>query len=255
MTTTNQASLDSSMTNPTVGQKSLVVVGATGMVGGYALRYALDDSEVKSVTSIGRKKLGISHTKLKEVLHQNFADCSALSDVLSGQDGAVFCLGTYTGSVSDTELHRITVDYTVEFSRVLRGSSPGAAFSFLSGNGADPTGRSRLAFARYKGEAENAVLAAGFQHVYLFRPAYIYPVEPRNEPNFSYRLLRAAYPVFRVLFPNQVIRADDLAWAMVNVVVGRTEKSQEFVTADLVLENRDIRALVKSRVVTERDNK
>ena len=255
MTTTNQASLDASMTNPTVGQKSLVVVGATGMVGGYALRYALDDSEVKSVTSIGRKKLGISHPKLKEVLHQNFADCSALSDVLSGQDGAVFCLGTYTGSVSDAELHRITVDYTVEFSRVLCGSSPGAAFSFLSGNGADPTGRSRLAFARYKGEAENAVLAAGFPHVYLFRPAYIYPVEPRNEPNFSYRLLRAAYPVFRVLFPNQVIRADDLAWAMVNVVVGHTEKGQEFVTGDLVLENRDIRALVKSRVVTERDNK
>ena len=30
------------MTNPTVGQKSLVIVGATGMVGGYALRYALD---------------------------------------------------------------------------------------------------------------------------------------------------------------------------------------------------------------------
>ena len=177
---------------------------------------------MNSVTSIGRKKLGTSHPKLKEVLHQNFADCSALSDVLSGQDGAVFCLGTYTGSVSDAELQRITVDYTVEFSRVLRGSSPGAAFSFLSGNGADPTGRSRLAFARYKGEAENAVLAAGFPHVYLFRPAYIYPVEPRNEPNFSYWLLRTVYPVFRVLFPNQVIRADDLARAMVDLVLRQT---------------------------------
>ena len=226
-----------------VGQNRLVIVGATGMVGGYALRYALDNSEVKSVTSIGRKKLGISHPKLKEVLHQNFADCSALSDVLSGQDGAVFCLGTYTGSVSDAELHRITVDYTVEFSRVLRGSSPDAAFSFLSGNGADPTGRSRLAFARYKGEAENAVLAAGFPHVYLFRPAYIYPVEPRNEPNFSYRLLRAVYPVFRVLFPNQVIRADDLARAMVDLVLRQTQERQ-----GLILENRDIRAMVESHV-------
>ena len=49
------------------------------MVGGYALRYALDNSEVKSVMSIGRKKLGISHPKLKEVLHQNFADCSPLA--------------------------------------------------------------------------------------------------------------------------------------------------------------------------------
>ena len=30
------------MSVPTVGQENLVIVGATGMVGGYALRYALD---------------------------------------------------------------------------------------------------------------------------------------------------------------------------------------------------------------------
>src|SRR6202007_2031265 len=133
------------------------------------------------------------------------------------------------------------VDYTVEFARVLRGSSPNAAFSFLSGNGADQTGRSRIPFARYRAEAENALLAAGVPHVYLFRPAYIYPVEPRKEPNFSYRLLRTIYPVFRVLFPNQVIPADDLARAMVDVAV---RKSTE--RGGMVLENRDIRSLGRS---------
>jgi uncharacterized protein YbjT (DUF2867 family) len=242
MTTTNQASLDVSMTNPTVGQKSLAVVGATGMVGGYALRYALDNSEVKGVTSIGRKKLGISHPKLKEVLHQNFGDCSPLADTLSNQDAVVYCLGTYTGSVSDDQLRVITADYAIEFARVFRGSSPDAAFSFLSGSGADPTGRSRLAFARYKGQAEKALLAAGFPRVYLFRPAYIYPVEPRKEPNFSYRLIRAIYPVFRVLLPSQVIRADDLARAMVDVVLRQTQERQ-----GVVFENRDIRSMVESR--------
>src|SRR6201998_1908177 len=213
------------MTVPAI-VKRLVIVGATGMVGGYALRYALDNSAVKSVTSIGRKKLVISHPKLKEVLHQNFADCSPLVDVLSGQDAVVFCLGTYTGTVSDAELRTITVDYTIEFARVLRGSSPEAAFSFLSGSGADPTGRSRIPFARYKGVAENALLPAGFPRVYIFRRAYIYPVEPRKEPNFSYRLLRSIYPAFRVLFPNQVIRADALARAMVNVVVQKTAERE-----------------------------
>ena len=94
----------------------------------------------------------------------------------------------------------------------------------MSGNGADPTGRSRFPFARYKGEAEKALLAAGFLRVYLFRPAYIYPVQPRQEPNFNYRLIRALYPVFRLLFPNQVIRADDLGWAMVDVVLRQTQE-------------------------------
>ena len=216
-------------------------MGATGMVGRYALRYALDHSEVGHVTAIGRRKLGISHSKLDEVLHQDFADCSALGETLSGKHAAFFCLGTYTGAVSDAELRKTTVDYTVEFARVLHGSSPGAAFSFLSGSGADPTGRSRMAFARYKGEAEKALLAAGFPRVYIFRPAYIYPVEPRQEPNFSYRLFRAIYPLFRVLFPNQVIPADDLGRAMVDVAVqGRAERETR------IFENGDIRAMVKS---------
>jgi uncharacterized protein YbjT (DUF2867 family) len=216
------------------------------MVGGHALRYALNHPAVGRVTAISRKPTGLTPPHLNEVLHQDFADCSALAGALSGQDAAVFCLGVYTGAVPDAELRKITVDYTVEFARVLRARSPNATFAFLSGSGADPTGRSRLPFARYKGEAENALSAAGFPRVYMFRPAYIYPVQPRKEPNFSYRLLRAIYPAFRVLFPNQVIRADDLAQTMVDVAVRGTGEGRT-----LVLENRAIRHLALSS--SERD--
>src|SRR6202041_1732587 len=118
---------------------------------------------------------------------------------------------------------------------------PAAVFSFLRGSGADPTGRSRRAFARYKGEAEKALVAAGFSPLYIFRPAYVYPVEPRKEPNFSFRVLPSIYPVFRMLFPNQVIRADDLAHAMVDLVVNRTG-----VAPSQIFENRDIRSMTHS---------
>ena len=70
---------------------------------------------------------------------------------------------------------------------------------------------------------------------------YIYPVEPRREPNFSYRLLRLIYPVFRALFPNQVIRADDLARAMVDVTIQKRGER-----GGSVFENRHIRAMVDS---------
>jgi uncharacterized protein YbjT (DUF2867 family) len=191
---------------------------------------------VERVTSISRRKTGISHPKLDEVLHQDFSDCSELAQTLAGQDAAVFCLGTYTGAVTDAEMRTITVDYTVEFARVFRRSSPDASFSFLSGSGADPTGRSRLAFARYKGEAEKALLGSGFPRLYIFRPAYIYPVEPRKEPNFSYRLLRSLYPVFQLLFPNLAIRADDLARSMVDIAIRTGARTEQ-----VILENRDIR--------------
>ena len=61
---------------PTEVPERLAIVGATGMVGGYALRYALDHPAVGGVTSVGRKPSGITHPKLTEVLHQDFADCS-----------------------------------------------------------------------------------------------------------------------------------------------------------------------------------
>ena len=97
-----------------------------------------------------------------------------------------------------------------------------------------------MPFARYKGKAEKALLGSGFPRLYIFRPAYIYPVEPRKEPNLSYRLLRAIYPAFRMLFPSQVIRADDLAKAMVDVAVrGRRERES------VVFENREIRAMAE----------
>jgi hypothetical protein len=65
MTASSQVS---SITNiATADQERLIIVGATGMVGGYALRYALENPAVTSVTAIGRRKLGISHPKLKEI--------------------------------------------------------------------------------------------------------------------------------------------------------------------------------------------
>jgi hypothetical protein len=55
-----------------------------------------------------------------------------------------------------------------------------------------------------------------------------------------YRVLRSIYPVFRALFPNQVIRADDLGRAMLQVAVRRAGSYAD----RLILENHDIRAVV-----------
>jgi hypothetical protein len=73
----------------------------------------------------------------------------------------------------------------------------------------------------------------------------------RKEPNLSYRVLRGIYPLFRVLFPNQVIRADDLARAMVDVVATGTGAAPS-----QVFENRDISFLVRSlhRLQAEQEN-
>jgi uncharacterized protein YbjT (DUF2867 family) len=211
------------------------------MIGGHALQLSLDHPLVSSVTVVGRRTVDVTHAKLSEVLHDDFSDCTDIREALTGQDIALYCIGVYTGSVPADRFREITVDYTVAFADVLHAQSPQAAFCFLSGGGADQSETSRMAFARHKGAAEKALLAQGFARMHIFRPGYIYPVIPRDEPNISYRVSRTLYPVLRRVLPNQVITSENLARAMLHAGLYGTGEHKE-----PILENRDIRALAQT---------
>ena len=222
--------------------KRVIITGATGMVGGCALRICLANPDVSLVTAIGRRSTGIDHAKMREVVVDDFTDYTALTDALENQDAGLYCLGAYTGAVPDGLFRAITVDYTLAFARSLHRASPQAAFCFLSGQGADPTERSRMAFARYKGAAETALLKIGFPRLHIFRPGYIYPVTPRKEPNFMYTISRFLNPLVRRIYPNIGVSSEDLARAMVHAGLYGTVEID-----DPVLENRDIQAMKKRK--------
>jgi uncharacterized protein YbjT (DUF2867 family) len=219
-------------------EKRIIITGATGMVGGCVLRICLENPDVSQVTAIGRSRTGINDARLREVVIDDFTDYSALTDALENQDAALYCMGVYTGAVSDDLFRQITVDYTLAFARSLHRASPQAAFCFLSGQGADQTQQSRMAFARYKGAAEKALLEIGFPRVHLFRSGYIYPVTPRKEPNPVYTITRFLYPLLRRIYPNIGISSEDLAAAMVHAGLYGTGENE-----NPVLENRDIRSM------------
>lgn len=194
--------------------KKVIITGGTGMVGGIVLNKCLESPEIDEVVSVVRKSAGIQHEKLIEVIHQDFGDYAPIEEYFKNQDIAYFCLGAYTGAVSDDLFKKITVDFTVAFADMLEKHSPNVNFCFLSGEGADQTEKSRISFAKYKGIAENHLLSKKFKGLYLFRPAYIYPVEPRQEPNVMYRISRALYPLLKTIYSNGVITSEELAQAM-----------------------------------------
>jgi nucleoside-diphosphate-sugar epimerase len=74
----------------------VVLVGATGMIGGLALRHALADPAVASVTTVGRRAMGLDDPKLLELRHEDFTDFHSAEDALKDQDLALFCLGVYS---------------------------------------------------------------------------------------------------------------------------------------------------------------
>src|SRR5688572_24082386 len=135
----------------------VIIAGSTGMVGSLVLTECLNSDKISEVRSLVRKPTGLTHHKLTEIVVQDFENYSARPDLFKEINTAFFCLGVYTGQVSDEMFKKITVDYAVQFAAALERYSPEATICLLSGAGADRTEKSRTAFARYKGMAENPI--------------------------------------------------------------------------------------------------
>ena len=56
----------------------ILLFGATGMIGQGVLRECLLDPQVTEVLAVGRSLSGQTHPKLRETLHQDFFDFSAI---------------------------------------------------------------------------------------------------------------------------------------------------------------------------------
>ena len=162
----------------------VVITGSTGMVGGILLNQCLENEVIGEVISLVRKETRINHSKLTEIVVDDFLNYDKYSENFKGVDIIFYCLGVYTGAVSAKDFRAITVDYPVALAKRIFLFSPNARFCLLSGQGADRTEKSNIMFARDKGAAENQLSAIGFKSFHSFRPGYIYPVTKRREPNF-----------------------------------------------------------------------
>ncbi len=208
-----------------------IIAGSTGMVGNLVLQNCLQSEKISEVRSLVRKPLKMNHPKLKEIVIQNFEDYSEHFNLFQNINFGFFCIGVYSGQVPDELFKKITVNYAVKFAEALKQESPDATICLLSGAGADRSEKSKTSFARYKGMAENQISKLNM-NFYTFRPGYIYPVTPRNEPNLAYRIVRILYPLLKILGNNFSIKSTELAKAMFNVGIGGAEKE--------ILKNKEI---------------
>jgi len=214
----------------------VLLFGATGMVGQGVLRECLLDQNVQHVLSIGRSMTGQRHPKLRELVHENFLDFSALEAELSGFDACFFCLGVSSAGMTEERYHRVTYDITMAAARTLAKLNPQMTFIYVSGMGTDSTERGRAMWARVKGKTENALLQLPFKAQYMFRPAFIQPLHGIRSKTKLYRALYAVmgpiYPWLRASFPKYVTTTEQVGRAMLKVAQQGTQKS--------VLENWDI---------------
>jgi uncharacterized protein YbjT (DUF2867 family) len=197
---------------------NVVLFGATGMVGQGVLRECLIDPDVESVLSIGRSAPGQHHAKLRDLVHRNFLDFSALEGELSGFDACFFCLGVSSVGMKEADYRRITYDFTLAAARVLARLNPGMTFVYVSGTGTDSSERGRTMWARVKGQTENALLALPFKAAYMFRPGVIVPLHGIKSGTrlvrISYAVVGPLLPLLRAVFPKYVTTTELMGRAM-----------------------------------------
>src|SRR4051812_40099112 len=120
-----------------------IVTGATGMVGEGVLRECLRHEDVEEVLVISRRPCGVSHPRLKEILHSDFFDLTPIAAQLTGYNACFFCLGVSSIGMKEPEYTHLTYDLTTNFARAVAQQNEGTVFCYVSGAGTDSTEKGR----------------------------------------------------------------------------------------------------------------
>jgi uncharacterized protein YbjT (DUF2867 family) len=199
----------------------VVLFGATGMVGSGVLLECLDSLRVDSVVAVGRSGTGVSHPKLREVLHSDFLEFKTIRAEFAGADACFFCLGVTSLGMKEADYRRITHDVTLAAANVLLAESPQLTFIYVSGDGTDSTERGRMMWARVKGKTENDLLAMPFKAAYMFRPGFIQLLRGARSKTAAYRIMYDVtgwlYPVLNALLPSHTTTTVAVGRAMIEV--------------------------------------
>jgi uncharacterized protein YbjT (DUF2867 family) len=215
-----------------------IVTGATGMVGEGVLHECLLSAEVEQVLIINRKPSGVSHPKLKEIIHTDFFNLTSIESQLTNYNACFFCLGVTSVGLKEPEYHKLTYDLTMNVAKTLSRLNTGMTFCYVSGASTDSTEKGKSMWARVKGKTENHLMQLPFKKVYAFRPGYMNPTKGLKNTLKFYGVLSWMYPMLRMLFPKHVSTLAEVGQAMINTVNKGPEKS--------VLEVQDIVALSKA---------
>src|SRR5690349_20956407 len=201
-----------------------IITGASGMVGEGVLHECLLHPDVQEVLVIGRRSAGVIHPKLKEILHSNFHDLSAVKDQLKGYNACYFCLGVSSVGMKEKEYHHLTYDLTMHMATILAQQNPEMTFCYVSGSGTDSTEHGKLMWARVKGQTENDLMRLPFKASYMFRPGFMKPTKGLKNTLKVYRFITWLYPVLKSLFPTRLSTLREVGMAMINVTLKGYEK-------------------------------
>ena len=193
----------------------VIVTGASGMVGEGVLLETLNATDVTDVLVVGRRTCGVTHPKLKEVLHKDFMNLAPIEEQLKGYDACFFCLGISSIGVSAEDYQRMTYDLTLEMGQRLAKLNPEMTFTYVTGMHTDSTEQGSVRWARVKGATENALLKL-FKNAYMFRPGAMTAVPGQKNLKTIYHLFVPILFLVKPFLGKQILSLQEVGQAMLN---------------------------------------
>jgi uncharacterized protein YbjT (DUF2867 family) len=197
--------------------KKLMLVGATGLVGGHVLQQALADPAVAQVVAPTRKSL-VPHAKLLNPL----VDFERLPEDADWWrvDAVVCTLGTTIRVAgSQAAFYKVDHDHPLEVAYLARRHGA-KAFALNSALGADVA--SRVFYSRTKGEIERDLQAVGYPSLTLVRPGLIggQRQEARPAEQWAVRVSKLLQPLLPRRY--RVVPADRIAHHLLQAALAAT---------------------------------
>ncbi|MBN9296212.1 MAG: epimerase [Filimonas sp.] len=215
-----------------------IVTGATGMVGEGVLHECLNHPDVEAVLVINRRPCGMTHPKLKEIVHEDFFNMRNIAGDLEGYNACYFCLGMSSVGVAHEVYYRTTYTLTLYFAELLSRLNPDMTFCYVSGVGTDSTEKGKYHWARVKGKTENDLMKLPFKQVFAFRPGLMKPTKGLKRAHKLYAYLGWVFPIIKLFSKTSFVTLKEVGLAMINVTLhGYAEK---------IIYPKDIIALSKS---------
>lgn len=216
--------------------------GANGMVGYAVLQECLQNPEVSSVVSVGRRSNRVQHPKYTELLHGDLFDLQPIAAQLAGFDACFYTIGVSSAGMNEADYTRTTFELTKAVFETLLPQNTNLAVVFVSGRSSDSTEHGRVMWARVKGRAENLLLRMPFKSVTIVRLAGLVPAQGGSSSTTLYRMVygaaRVILPLLHRLTPNNVTTPSILGRAFIRAAQGKAPKR--------VLKSADIHALGQS---------
>jgi|SRR5579859_390461 len=158
-----------------MNSRTAVVLGASGLVGGFCLKALVDDADYTRVLTFGRRELPSQMTRAK--VTQRVADLGSLSaEDFRGAQDVFSALGTTIRKAGSQAAFR-QVDLDLPLRAAQEALKAGAEqFVVVSSVGADP--ESKNFYLRTKGELERELAKLPFRAIHIFRPSLLIGKRP-----------------------------------------------------------------------------